>query len=226
MIKKRLIGQFSHPRGLAGRLAGRIMATRSSNVERNRWVAEILRPSPDARILEIGHGPGLAIAELWTVIEPGSGTIDGVDVSSLMSRDAARRNRTGVASGRVRFRVGDAQRLPAELSGYDLIYGVNASMFWDDQAATIADLAERLVPGGQLVLAYMPPPTSDLPAEAMAGQLEVLFDQAGLTAVCHDTMAFDPPATATKGVAAPDSACPAPGSAAPDTTAPTSGAGE
>jgi len=197
MIKQRLFQQFQHPRGLAGRVAGRIMATRRSNVERNRWIAAELDPAPDARILEIGHGPGIAIADLWPRL-PG-GHIDAVEVSGLMSRTAARRNRDGVEAGRVRFHVADAQQLPAALDGYDIIFGVNVSMFWNDPAATTTRLAERLAPGGELVLVYMPPPTSDTTAEAMAIELEALLDRAGLREVHHVAMHFEPPAVAVRG---------------------------
>ena len=41
----RLIANFGHPRGVLGRVAGAIMASRSSNVERNRWIAELLSPA-------------------------------------------------------------------------------------------------------------------------------------------------------------------------------------
>jgi SAM-dependent methyltransferase len=197
MIKQRVIQQFQHPRGLLGRLAGRVMATRSTNVERNRWIAAKLDPAPDARILEIGHGPGLAIAELWPRLT--NGHIDAVEVSDLMSRTAARRNRAGVDAGRIRFHVADAQQLPAPLDGYDIIFGVNVSMFWNDPSATTAHLADRLAPGGELVLVYMPPPTSDTSADAMAAKLETLFDGIALTQVHHDTVPFEPPAVAVHG---------------------------
>ena len=197
MIKQRVIEQFQHPHGLLGRLAGRIMATRSTNVERNRWIAAKLDPAPDARILEIGHGPGVAIADLWPKLT--TGHIDAVEVSDLMSRTAARRNRAGVKAGRVSFHVADSQQLPAPLDGYDIIFGVNVSMFWNDPSATIAHLANRLAPGGELVLVYMPPPTSDTPADAMAAELEARFENVALTEVHHDTMPFEPPAVAVHG---------------------------
>jgi len=197
MIKQQIIQQFHHPRGLLGRLAGHIMATRRTNVERNRWIAAKLDPAPSTRILEIGHGPGLAIAALWPRLT--SGHIDAVEISDLMSRTASRRNRSGVDAGRVKFHIADAQQLPTELDGYDIILGVNVSMFWCDPLATIAHLVDRLNLGGELVIVYMPPPTSDTPAKTMAAKLEALFNQLELTDVHHDTMPFNPPAVAVRG---------------------------
>ena len=54
-----IASHFGRPRGLIGRLVGRIMAR--SNGDFNRWVVEQLaKNSPDqpARIVELGPGPG------------------------------------------------------------------------------------------------------------------------------------------------------------------------
>ncbi|GJM39013.1 MAG: hypothetical protein DHS20C19_23800 [Acidimicrobiales bacterium] len=197
MIKERVIANFPHPKGVYGRIAGRIMSSRDSNVARNHWVAEILEPSPDASICEIGHGPGLAIEHLWPRLT--TGHIVGVEVSELMSRTAARRNRAGVRAGRVDFRVADSASLPADLDDFDLIFGVNASMFWPDPEAAVNELAKRLAPDGELVLVFMPPPTSDQSAASVAAGYAEQFAAAGLVDVQHDQMDYEPPAVATRG---------------------------
>jgi len=197
MIKKQIIANFHHPKGLFGWIAGRIMATRESNVTRNLWVADLLSPAPTARICEIGHGPGLAIEALASTLT--SGHIVGVEISKLMSQTAARRNRAAVEAGRVEFRVADSANLPADLGQFDLIFGVNASMFWADTQAAINGLVDRLAPGGELVLVFMPPPTSDHTAAAVAADYGRHFAAAGLTNIGHDEMDFDPPAIATRG---------------------------
>ncbi len=197
MIKTQLIKQFSNPHGPLGRVAGHIMATRDTNVARNAWVAELLDPTPDAQILEIGHGPGLAIEALWPRLT--TGHLYGLEVSELMSRTAQQRNEAGIEAGRLTFRLGDAQRLPEDLRDFDLIFGVNVSMFWTDRAATIAALADRLQPGARLTLAYMPPPTSDGTADGMARELADDFDAAALVDVRVDTFDYEPPAVAVTG---------------------------
>lgn len=197
MIKQRIIANFRHPKGIFGRIAGRIMATRATNVSRNLWVADVLDPPPDARICEIGHGPGLAIERLWPALT--TGEIVGIEISELMSRTAARRNQAGIDAGRVQFRVGDSAALPDDIDNFDLIYGVNASMFWTDTSAAISGLTERLNPGGELVLVYMPPPTSDTPATEIANQYATHFTRAGLTDVRQDRLDSRPPTIATRG---------------------------
>lgn len=75
MIKSQLVKQFSNPHGPLGHIAGRIMATRSTNVERNRWVVQLLDPAPDDQILEIGHGPDWPSRRSGRGSRPGRSTV-------------------------------------------------------------------------------------------------------------------------------------------------------
>lgn len=193
----RVIDQFHHPRGFYGRIAGRIMTTRDTNVARNQWVAEILHPDPGDRILEIGHGPGLAIAALVPCLR--GGHLTGLEISELMSRSAARRNRRAVSAGVVDFRVGDSGCPPTDLDGFDMIYAVNATMFWTEPAVAIAELGSRLAPGGEMVFVYMPPPTSTMSAEDFAADTGGHFAATGLTNVSHERFDHQPAAIATRG---------------------------
>lgn len=197
MIKERVVANFHHPKGVYGWIAGRIMSTRETNVARNRWVADMLDPKPDAYICEIGHGPGIAIEHLWPTLT--TGRIVGVEISEQMSRTAARRNKAGVRAGRVEFRVADSASLPTDLDQFDLIFGVNASMFWPDTQSAVNGLVERLAPGGELVLVFMSPPTSDQSADSVAAEYARHFTTAGLTEVRQDAMDHQPPAIATRG---------------------------
>jgi ubiquinone/menaquinone biosynthesis C-methylase UbiE len=55
------------------------MAHRPSNRRRNRWVVSLLGIRPADQVLEIGFGPGLAIAEL---ARAGAGHVYGIDHSA------------------------------------------------------------------------------------------------------------------------------------------------
>ncbi len=195
-VRTRVIDQFHHPRGLYGRIAGRIMATRETNVARNQWIAEILDPPAGARILEIGHGPGIAIEALVPHLD--GGHITGLEISELMSSTAARRNKDAVARGDVDFRVGDSASPPADLTDLDIIYAVNAAMFWTAPAEAIAELISRLSPGGELVFVFMPPPTSTESAETVAALTAEQFAAAGLIDIRHQEMDYEPKAIATR----------------------------
>src|SRR5687768_399653 len=111
-----LVGQFGHPRGAVGNVAGWVMARRPSNRQRNRWVVSLLDVQPTDRVLEIGFGPGLAIAELSRRVGP-AGHVYGIDRSDVMLRQATRRNAAAIQAGRVTLTVGAVEHLPPALDG-------------------------------------------------------------------------------------------------------------
>ena len=59
-MRNAFVRQFSRPTGLLGRVAGLIMATRPSNLERNMRTLALADIQPEDRVLEIGFGPGVA----------------------------------------------------------------------------------------------------------------------------------------------------------------------
>ena len=197
MLKQKLFDNFAHPRGPVGRLAGRIMAAKADNIERGRWAVAELAPPADARVLEIGYGPGVTLAHMAERLP--SGHLIGVDTSEVMRAQAARRNREAIADGRLEVRVGDAQALDDDLTELDLVYGINVWQFWSDANATVAHLADRLVPGGRLALVYMKPPPSDTTAADAQPLLLAQFADAGLVDIEARTMRHEPPAVLVVG---------------------------
>src|ERR1700761_2285630 len=97
-LDRDVIGQAQEPRGAAGRVTAWEMALRPSNRQRNRWVASLLDVRAADRILEIGCGPGVAIAALTRA---GAGHVYGLDHSGVMLQRAARRNAAAIRAGRV-----------------------------------------------------------------------------------------------------------------------------
>ncbi|MGZ5477482.1 MAG: methyltransferase domain-containing protein, partial [Thermoanaerobaculia bacterium] len=110
-LEATLRSQFHNPHGLLGRVAGAIMASRPSNRQRNAWAVSLLDIQPHDRVLEIGFGPGLAIADIARRLT--TGTAVGLDHSELMLLAASRRNTAAIAAGRVELRLGSAESLPA-----------------------------------------------------------------------------------------------------------------
>lgn len=153
-LRGHLYSQFSRPRGPLGALAGRIMSSRGSNVERNRWLIDLLSLEPENRVLELGPGPGVAL-EL-AAAKASHGQLVGIDHSSTMLRQARRRNRAAVSDGRVRLIKGSAEALPADVGPFDRIYCMNVWQFWADQEVVIATLVGLLAPGGLLGIGYQP----------------------------------------------------------------------
>jgi SAM-dependent methyltransferase len=147
-LTRYLSRQASRPSGLVGRTLGRIWIRETAAV--NDVAVELLEAYAGDRILEIGFGPGRTVQRLAEI----GAEVDGVDVSPDMLCLAARRNASGIARGAVRLHAGDGTRLPATDGSLDAVVGVHTVYFWPDPAATAAEIARALRPGGRVVLAF------------------------------------------------------------------------
>src|SRR4051812_642204 len=124
-IRRYLVRQAGNPRGIVGHAEGWLFAYRPSNRRRNAWAVELLDVRPADRVLEIGFGPGRAIAALARRSEH----VYGIDRSEVMLRQASRRNAASLRSGRVMLRRGSVEELPFD-GPFDVILAVNALGFW------------------------------------------------------------------------------------------------
>jgi len=190
-----IVGQFGHPRGTAGRVAGWVMAHRRSNRQRNSWVVSLLDVQPGYRVLEIGFGPGLAIAEVARRVGD-QGHVYGIDHSGVMLRQAARRNAAVIAARRVTLCLASVDRLPPTLgSRFDAILVVNSLGFWPAPAERLGELRRRLRPGGQIAVASQPrcPGPTATTSRNAARTIEALLHDAGYTKTRTQTLDLDPP---------------------------------
>ena len=146
--------QFERPHGALGALAGFVMSHRPSNKERNRWTVDLLAPDEDANVLEIGCGPGLALSSMAERVL--RGRIVGLDHSPLMLAQAARRNASAIAAGRMQLHLGGLETLASYRSDIDAVYSINVAMFWKDQSAALARIRSVMRPGGLLATTYQP----------------------------------------------------------------------
>jgi ubiquinone/menaquinone biosynthesis C-methylase UbiE len=178
-LTQRLIGQFEHPRGVLGRLAGRIMATRRSNRLRNDWTLDLLDLTPEHRVLEIGFGPGYAIEQAAGRV--GRGRVYGLDHSATMLDQAQRRNAPLISAGRVILRQGDAVDLGWLPEALDRVYSVNVVQFWPELPAVLTAIYGALRPGGIVATTYMPRGPNAAPdqADAMASRISAALRAAG-----------------------------------------------
>ncbi len=192
-LDRDVIGQGHHPRGAAGSVAGWVFAHRPSNRQRNRWVVSLLGVRPADQVLEIGFGPGVAVAEL---VRAGAGHVYGIDHSGVMLRQASRRNAAAIRAGRVTLVRASVDQIPPALGGpFDAILAVNSLGFWPAPAERLAELRRRLAPGGRIAIVSQPRchgATADTSRDA-AGEIEGLLTDAGFTHLSTQALPLSPP---------------------------------
>src|SRR4029453_18988872 len=148
------LAQFHRPTGAGGHVAGWIMSGRSSNVRRSRWAVQLLDVQPTDRVIELGGGPGVAVAALAT--RAIRGLVVGVDHSQVMIRQARRRNKAAIRAGRVRLMHTPVQSLSISDGPFNAALAVNTVGMWPDPTARLRELARLLRPGGRIALVSQP----------------------------------------------------------------------
>jgi cyclopropane fatty-acyl-phospholipid synthase-like methyltransferase len=124
--------------------------------ERLRWAVELLGVRPDDRILEVGCGPGVAVALVADLLV--GGRITGIDRSATAIDRAARRNARHVETGRVRLACIDLAGAAELGQQFDTAFAVDVNLFWTgDPSAELAVLRRLLGPHGTLHLIYETP---------------------------------------------------------------------
>jgi SAM-dependent methyltransferase len=138
-------GQAGRPTGVAGRLAGMIMARLNADMEQAG--VEVLGLRGDEWALEIGYGPGIGISALLAALP--DGRVFGIDPSPVMYRQASRR---AGAAGRADLRIGEVSSLPWPDAAFDGVLAVNTAQFWPDPEGDVAEALRVLAPGGHIVI--------------------------------------------------------------------------
>ena len=193
-LRRRVVGQFHNPAGPGGRVAGWVMGRRSSNVQRNRWAVELLDIQPTDRVIELGCGPGVAIAALAR--RAARGLVVGVDHSEVMIRQARRRNAAAICAGRVRLIHAPVERLPVTDEPFDAALAVNTATMWPEPTARLREIGRMLGPGGRIALVSQPrcPGATAATSAAAAAELSALLSQAGFENLRVETLELNPPA--------------------------------
>jgi SAM-dependent methyltransferase len=192
-LDRDVIGQGHHPRGAAGSVTGWVFAHRPSNRQRNRWVVSLVDVQPADQVLEIGFGPGVAVAEL---ARAGAGHVSGIDHSAVMLRQAARRNAAAIRAGRVTLINASVDQLPPALDGpFDVVLAVNSLGFWPAPGERLAELGRRLAPGGRMAIVSQPrcPGATASTSRSAADEIENLLRGAGFTQLSIETLPLSPP---------------------------------
>ncbi|GAA1566213.1 class I SAM-dependent methyltransferase [Actinomadura kijaniata] len=170
-----------------------MFALRPSNRRRNIWAVSLLDVQPTDRVLEIGFGPGVAIAAFAD--RATRGQVFGVDHSQAMVRHAARRNAAAIRARRVHLAHASVERLPSFGDPLDAILAVNSVGFWPDPVERLRELRRLLRPAGRIALVSQPRcpgATRDTTVRA-AQELQDMLTRAGFTHTRVATLDLDPP---------------------------------
>ena len=138
--------QLQHPQGRIGQVVGHAMHL--INAKPNRLAIAGLSIQPTDTILELGFGPGQAIAQM-TQLAP-LGKIYGIDASPAMLAQAVRRNRSAIVAGKASLWLGEFSPLPMADDSLDKILAVNVIYFWKNAPAIAAECCRVLRPGGKI----------------------------------------------------------------------------
>jgi len=153
---------------------------------RLQWAVQLLEVAPDDQVLEIGCGPGVAVALVCERLT--SGRITAVDRSATAVERTTRRNEAHIASGRAVVEHCAVADLGGRRGRFDKIFAVNVNLFWVRPADTEIDLMRRLLrPDGVLRLFYDRPGDGDHDGGGGAASAAAALDARGFTTTTtHD----------------------------------------
>ena len=150
MAPRFIAWQLSRPTGFFGRIMGRLM--NRHNAKLNSYAVRQLEVTPSDRVLEVGFGGGVTLPSLIA----GAAFVGGVDRSSDMVRRAKAMFSEAVSAGRADFREGNVEELPFEASSFGKVCTVNTIYFWSSLDAGFAEIRRVLLPGGRVVVGFVP----------------------------------------------------------------------
>jgi arsenite methyltransferase len=141
-----VLGESYHPGGLA----------------LSRGLADGLGLRRGHRVADIASGPGATACALAVEYDV---TVDGVDLAeSSVARARTAAEHAGL-SGKVRFHVGDAERLPLPGNTFDALICECAFCTFPDKATAAAEFARVLRPGGRIGITDVTVADTGLPQE-------------------------------------------------------------
>ena len=150
MLPRFIARQLSRPTGFFGRIMGRLM--NRHNAKLNSYAVRQLEVTPSDRVLEVGFGGGVSLPSLIA----SAAFVGGVDRSRDMVRRAKAMFSEAVSAGRADFREGNVEELPFEASSFGKVCTVNTIYFWSSLDAGFAEIRRVLLPGGRVVVGFVP----------------------------------------------------------------------
>ena len=114
-------------------------------------VSGLARVRPGQRVLDVGCGTGVAAI---TAARLGA-DVYGIDLTPQLLERA--RENSAIAETRVDWREGDAEQLPYEDAGFDVVFSQFGHMFAPRPEIATREMLRVLKPGGTIAFATWPP---------------------------------------------------------------------
>ncbi len=143
------LGQSGKPRGRIGRALGWWMLRINGPI--NARTVTALEMQPGETVLEIGCGPGDAIARF--VREGQARRIFAIDHAPDMVEAARTLNRTAIREGLVDIRECSVSKMPFRDGTFDAVAAINSIQFWPHLRLDLKEVMRVLKPGGRFVAA-------------------------------------------------------------------------
>jgi arsenite methyltransferase len=119
-------------------------------VEQRRIVRQVLDLRPGERVIDVGAGPGLLVAEMAAEVGAG-GLVCGIDVSEPMLA-LARGRATVPGAAPIELRHADANRLPCPAASFDVAVSTQVLEYVGDVPGALAEIHRVLRPGGRVLV--------------------------------------------------------------------------
>jgi len=116
----------------------------------NRLALDELDLPVDATVVDIGCGTGSALRHAAARITEGS--LIGIDPVPRMIEIAKERTLGHPGSERIEFRLGSAEKLPAEDHSAALVFAFDSIDHWQDVQQGLCEVRRVLAPGGMLLV--------------------------------------------------------------------------
>ncbi|KRZ96106.1 Methionine--tRNA ligase, mitochondrial [Trichinella sp. T8] len=149
-VMKRLSEELKCPTSsVMGRLASVMYLRKFKEISSN--VVNILNPSADDRILEVGFGLGYGLFEAFKKVERGNGVVFGSERSQYMVKRARKIFALEIHYGRLEVDLSLASHLPYLNSSIDCIFHNDCFYYWPSVKNALLELKRVLKPGGRML---------------------------------------------------------------------------
>jgi arsenite methyltransferase len=120
-------------------------------VAQRRETLRALAIRPGERVLDVGAGPGLLVAELAEAVGA-SGHVTGLDINPHMVALTQQRCAAQALAQRVSVLQGDATALPLADAAFDVAVSTQVYEYVQDLSSALAELHRVLRPGGRALI--------------------------------------------------------------------------